>query len=182
MSRLNRAKRAQVIAALIGGASVNATVRMTGVTKRTVLNPFRDMARACAEYYQRHVRNLGVRRSQRDEIWAFIEAQKKNASPERKADGWGDPDPKYVSTPYVERQNLTMRMRMRRIRRLTNGYSKKPENHGHAVASHLMHNFCRVHKTLRVTPAMEAGIADHVWTIEELILRLLPASAIKEAA
>lgn len=82
----------------------------------------------------------------------------------------GDPDPKYVSTSFVERQNLTMRMSMRRFTRLTNGFSKKLENHGHAVALHYMHyNFCRVHKTLRVTPAMEAGIADHVWSLEELL-------------
>jgi IS1 family transposase len=85
----------------------------------------------------------------------------------------GDPDPKHVSTSFVERQNLTMRMSMRRFTRLTNGFSKKLENHGHAVALHYMHyNFCRVHKTLRVTPAMEAGLADHVWSIEELIALL----------
>ncbi len=82
----------------------------------------------------------------------------------------GDPDPRHVSTSFVERQNLTMRMGMRRFTRLTNGFSKKLENHGHAVALHYMHyNFCRVHKTLRVTPAMEAGLADHVWTLEELL-------------
>jgi IS1 family transposase len=81
----------------------------------------------------------------------------------------GDPDPKHVSTSFVERQNLTMRMSMRRFTRLTNGFSKKLENHGHAVAIHYMHyNFCRIHKTLRVTPAMEAGLTDHVWTVEEL--------------
>jgi IS1 family transposase len=82
----------------------------------------------------------------------------------------GNPDPKHVSTSYVERQNLTMRMHMRRFTRLTNGFSKKVENHAHMVALHFMYyNFCRVHKTLRVTPAMEAGLADHVWTLEELI-------------
>jgi IS1 family transposase len=82
----------------------------------------------------------------------------------------GYPDPAHVSTSFVERQNLTMRMSMRRFTRLTNGFSKKIENHGHAVALHFMHyNFVRVHKTLRVTPAMEAGLADHVWTMEELV-------------
>jgi hypothetical protein len=86
----------------------------------------------------------------------------------------GDPDPKHVSTSYVERQNLTMRMSMRRFTRLTNGFSKKIENHGYAVALHFMHyNFCRIHKTLRITPAMQAGLTDHVWTIEELC-NLLP--------
>jgi hypothetical protein len=81
----------------------------------------------------------------------------------------GDPDPKHVSTSYVERQNLTMRMSMRRFTRLTNGFSKKLENHAYAVAIHfLYYNFARVHKTLRVTPAMEAGLSNHVWTLEEI--------------
>jgi hypothetical protein len=82
----------------------------------------------------------------------------------------GDPDPAHISTSFVERQNLTMRMSMRRFTRLTNAFSKKVENHAHNVALHFMHyNFCRVHQTLRVTPAMEAGLTDHVWEIEELV-------------
>lgn len=77
---------------------------------------------------------------------------------------------KYVSTSYVERQNLTMRMSMRRFTRLTNGFSKKVENHAFHVAFHYMHyNFCRIHKTLRVTPAMKAGVTDHVWEIGDII-------------
>ena len=82
----------------------------------------------------------------------------------------GVPDPAHVSTSYVERQNLTMRMSMRRFTRLTNAFSKKIENHAAAISLYFMYyNFCRVHQTLRVTPAMEAGIADHVWTVEELV-------------
>jgi IS1 family transposase len=82
----------------------------------------------------------------------------------------GYPDPAHVSTSYVERQNLTMRMQMRRFTRLTNAFSKKIENHTASVAIHLMHyNYCRVHQTLRVTPAMEAGISSHVWEISELL-------------
>jgi len=82
----------------------------------------------------------------------------------------GTPDPKHISTSYIERQNLTMRMTMRRFTRLTNAFSKKVENHAYAVALYTMHyNFCRIHKSLRVTPAMEAGITDHVWTIEEML-------------
>jgi hypothetical protein len=82
----------------------------------------------------------------------------------------GNPDPDYISTSFIERQNLTMRMGMRRFTRLTNWFSKKLENHGHAVAHHYMHyNFIRIHKTLRVTPAMQAGITDHVWSFEELL-------------
>jgi IS1 family transposase len=86
----------------------------------------------------------------------------------------GNPDPEHISTSYVERQNLTMRMGMRRFTRLTNAFSKKVENHAYQVALHFMfYNFARIHTTLRVTPAMEAGVSDHVWSIEE-IADLLP--------
>jgi IS1 family transposase len=269
VNRLIIAKRVQVLSALVEGVSINATCRMSGVAKHTVLNLLRDLGCAAAEYHHRNVRGLRVCRLQCDEIWAFVGAKQKNASAEKKAEGWGDawtwtaidadtklcvsylvggrttgwatdfmldcrerivgqpqittdahkpylkaveeafggdadyamlhkvygassepetryspatcigcdmkvvsgdPDPDHVSTSYVERQNLTMRMSMRRFTRLTNGFSKKLENHGHAVALHFMHyNFVRVHKTLRVTPAMEAGIADHVWSMEELV-------------
>ncbi len=82
----------------------------------------------------------------------------------------GSPDPKHISTSYVERQNLTMRMSMRRFTRLTNAFSKKVENHAAAVALYFMwYNFGRVHQTLRVTPAMEAGITGHVWSVEEIV-------------
>jgi IS1 family transposase len=269
MNRLSTEKRVQVVAALVEGNSINATVRMTGVAKHTVLNLLRDLGYACAEYHHQNVRALRVKRLQADEIWAFVGAKKKNASPEQRAEGWGDawtwvgidadtklvvsylvalrdkgcafdfiqdcadriigrpqittdalkaypdaieaafgadadyaqlhkiygapgedearryspstiigadmkvvsgnPDPKHVSTSFVERQNLTMRMHMRRFTRLTNGFSKKLENHAHAVALHFMYyNFCKVHKTLKVTPAMEAGLTDHVWSLKEL--------------
>jgi IS1 family transposase len=268
MNRLSTARRAQVIGALVEGNSINATCRMFGVGKHTVLRLLEDAGCACAAYHHSHVRGLRVRRLQCDEIWAFIGAKRKNVSVEKKADGWGDvwtwtaidadtklivtyyigdrdkdaayqfmvdcaeriirrpqittdalrhystaieeafgadvdyamlhklygaptpdesryspatcigcdmkvvsgdPDPAHVSTSYVERQNLTMRMSMRRFTRLTNGFSKKFENHAHQVALYFFHyNFCRVHKTLRVTPAMEAGLTDHIWTLEEL--------------
>jgi IS1 family transposase len=272
MNRLSVAKRTQILSALVEGVSINATCRMTGAAKHTVLDLLRDLGCAAAKYHHRNVRGLRVRRLQCDEIWAFVGAKQKNASPEKKTEGWGDawtwtaidadtklcvsylvggrttgwamdfmldcrerivgqpqittdahkpylkaveeafggdanyamlhkvfgastepehryspatcigcdmkvvsgdPDPDHVSTSYVERQNLTMRMSMRRFTRLTNAFSKKLENRGHAVALYFMHyNFCRVHKTLRVTPAMEAGLSDHVWTVEELIKRL----------
>jgi len=86
----------------------------------------------------------------------------------------GDPKPQGISTSHVERHNLTMRMSMRRFARLTNAFSKKLENHIAALALYFTYyNFCRVHQSLRVTPAMEAGIADHVWDIDE-ITALLP--------
>jgi IS1 family transposase len=269
MNRLPTEKRVQVVAALVEGSSINSIVRMTGVAKHTILNLLEDMGCVCAAYHHHNVRHLRVRRLQCDEIWAFVGAKQKNASPEKKNQGWGDawtwtaidadtklcvsylvggrttgwatdfmldcrerivgnpqittdahkpylkaveeafggdadyamphkiygasnepetryspatcigcdmktvsgdPDPAHVSTSYVERQNLTMRMSMRRFTRLTNGFSKKLENHGHAVALHFMHyNFVRVHKTLRVTPAMEAGLTDHIWSMEELV-------------
>jgi IS1 family transposase len=81
----------------------------------------------------------------------------------------GKPAKESISTSYVERQNLTMRMGMRRFTRLTNGFSKKVQNLEYAVALHFMYyNFCRIHQTLRVTPAMEAGVPDHVWNLEEI--------------
>jgi IS1 family transposase len=273
MNILALGKRIQVIAALVEGTSVNATCRMTGVAKHTVLKLLRDLGCAAAGYHNSHVRNLCVRRIQCDEIWAFVYAKQKNVTLEQMQQGagdvwtWtaidadtklivsyalgdrgadtakefmqdvasrlstriqlttdghrvyadavedafgadidyamlvkiygasndspesryspatcigcrtgvlnGDPDPDYISTSFVERSNLSMRMGMRRFTRLTNGFSKKLENHGHMVALYFMHyNFCRVHKTLRVTPAMEAGLTDHVWEIEELIHRL----------
>ena len=274
MNCLDSQTRAQIVRCLIEGCSIRATCRMTGAAKNTVTKLLADIGEVCAEYHDKHVRNLKVRRMQADEIWCFVGCKKKNASPAQKAEGWGDvwtwvgldadtklvigylvggrdggwardfmedcagrirnrvqlttdahrayleavegafgadidyamlhklfgapsddeqrryspakcigsdmktvigdPDPAHVSTSYVERQNLTMRMSMRRFTRLTNGFSKKVENHAHAVALHYMHyNFCRVHQTLRVTPAMEAGIADHVWTVEDLVA-LLP--------
>jgi IS1 family transposase len=273
MNRLATDKRAAVIAALVEGTSINATCRMTGVAKHTVLKLLKDLGCAAAAYHNEHVRNLRVSRLQCDEIWAFVGAKMKNTSAEKIEQGWGDvwtwtaidadtklivsymlgqrgadtaqqfmqdvasrlstriqlttdghrvyadavegafgadidyamlvkiygasndspesryspatcigcrtgvlagaPDPKHISTSFVERQNLSMRMGMRRFTRLTNGFSKKLENHGHAVALYFMHyNFCRVHKTLRVTPAMEAGLTDHVWELEELIALL----------
>jgi len=273
MNRLNTAKRTQVIAALIEGNSINATCRMLGVGKHTVLRLLEDAGCACAAYHEANVRNLRVNRAQCDEVWSFIYAKQKNVTEEQMAEGAGDcwtwtaidadskliisymlgdrgastaqafmqdvasrisnriqlttdghrvyaeavenafgseidyamlvkiygasndgesryspatcigcrtgvlagnPDPKYISTSYVERQNLSMRMGMRRFTRLTNGFSKKFENHAHQIALYFFHyNFCRVHTTLRVTPAMEAGLTDHVWMLAELC-SLLP--------
>ena len=87
-----------------------------------------------------------------------------------------------ISTSFVERQNLTMRMNMRRFTRLTNAFSKKVENHAAAVALHYMYyNFCRVHQTLRVPPVMEARVTDHVWNLEEVV-GLLDTEAKRAAA
>jgi len=83
----------------------------------------------------------------------------------------GDPDPKHVSTSYVERHNLSMRMGMRRFTRLTNGFSKKVQNHEAMVAIYAVHyKFARIHKTLRITPSMAAGLSDYVWNLEEIVM------------
>jgi len=82
----------------------------------------------------------------------------------------GNPDPKYVSTSFAERQNLTLRMSSRRFTRLTNAFSKKLENHALSVALHYMHyNFCRIHKTLRMTPGMAAGVTDRLWEVDDIV-------------
>jgi len=270
MNRLSQEQRVQVIAALVEGNSIRATVRMIGVAKNTVIKLLAEIGQACAEYQDRVFRNLPCKRIQCDEIWSFRYAKQKNVPADKQGqfgygDVWtwtalcadtklvpswvvgtrdagtafefihdlagrlknrvqlttdglrvyldavesafgseidyamlvkmygadpeaetrysppecigmqiarigGNPDPKYISMSFVERQNLTMRMGMRRFTRLTNGFSKRVENLQHAIALHFMHyNFCRIHQTLRVTPAMEAGIADHVWTIQEII-------------
>ena len=266
-------QRVQVVRTLVEGNSIRATVRMTGVAKNTIVKLLADLGTACADYHDRHVRNVQSARVQCDEIWSFcyckaanipqrlngqygvgdvwtwtaIDADSKlcvtwlvgsreietgrafiedlasrlanriqlttdghqvypktilrsfgndvdysmlvkTYASERAARGEspkyspavctgckktvmsGDPDPDHISTSFVERQNLTMRMSMRRFTRLTNAFSKKLANLMHAVALHFMHyNFCRVHQTLRVTPAMAAGLSDHVWDIEELV-------------
>jgi IS1 family transposase len=108
-------------------------------------------------------------------IYAVIDAGPGRYSPPRVAETvstviQGEPDPDHVSTSYVERQNLTMRMAMRRFTRLTNAFSKKLANLKAALALHFSHyNFMRVHRTLGVTPAMEAGITDHIWTWRDLL-------------
>jgi IS1 family transposase len=268
MNRLSQADRTRVISALVEGCGINATCRMTGISKPTVLKLLSDLGRVCYAYHDQHVRGLKSKRVQCDEIWSFVGAKMKNTSEEKMAQGWGDvwtwtaldadtklmvsylvgqrgpkwanafmedvasridsrvqittdghrayaeavegafgmdvdyamliklygndsfdtkyspgecmgtqtaimqgsPDPKHISTSFVERQNLTMRMSMRRFTRLTNAHSKKLENHEAAIALHYMHyNYCRIHSTIRVTPAMEAGLANHVWSIEDLV-------------
>jgi len=270
MNRLSTADRVRVVAALVEGNSIRATVRMTGVAKNTIAKLLAELGRACADYHEQHVRNVKAARIQCDEIWSFVGMKDKNVPQSRKGEAgvgsvwtWtaldadsklivsyllgdrdvgtatdfmndvagrlanrvqlttdghrsyldavdaafvgdvdyaqlvkiygaerpgearyspavctgakptpiiGQPEKKHISTSYVERQNLTMRMGMRRFTRLTNAFSKKIENHFYAVALHFMYyNFCRIHQTLRVTPAMQAGLSDHVWEIEELI-------------
>lgn len=268
MKKLSIEQRTKILACLVEGTSLRATARMTGAAFNTVLKFVADVGAFCSDYQDRVFRNLKCRRVQVDEIWSFVGAKQKNATPEQKADGWGDawtfvaidadtklvpcwmvgprsaaaayhfmcdlrdrvsnrmqlttdgyrpymmavteafgtdidfaqlqkiygdvpadavryspakcmgtrtavisgtPDASHISTSYVERQNLTMRMSMRRFTRLTNGHSKKLENHEHALALFYMHyNFCRIHSTLRVTPAMASGVASRVWELSDI--------------
>lgn len=271
MNKLTNAERAQVLRCLVDGASIRATVRITGIAKNTVVKLLADIGCACSDFQDTTMRNLTCKRIQVDEIWSFCGMKDKNVPDEKRGTlGWGDcwtwtaidadtklvpsflvghrdgfwgtefmkdlasrlsnrvqltsdghraylqavgeafgkdidysmlvklygpeqggvgryspaacvgckrkrmigkPDAKHVSTSYVERANLTMRMNMRRFTRLTNAFSKKIDNLRHAVALHFMHyNFCRVHLSLNgQTPAMAAGIADHAWTLEEVV-------------
>jgi IS1 family transposase len=271
MNQLSSEKRAQIVAALVEGNSIRATVRMTGASKNTIAKLLIELGAACSDYLNKTLVDLPCKRIQCDEIWSFVGCKEKNVTIEKiERDGmvgdvwtwvamdadsklicsWmvgdrsaktavpfmqdlssrlssrvqlttdghrvylnavdyafgtnidyamlvklygesaesdkryspatcigckregisGSPDPKHISTSYVERQNLTMRMQIRRFTRLTNAFSKKIEAHMASIAIHYMHyNFCRIHQTLRITPAMQAGIADHVWSIQELI-------------
>ena len=269
MNKLSGEKRTQVVTALVEGCSINATSRMTGVAKNTILKLLAQVGIACADFQDRVLRNLTCKRIQCDEIWQFCYAKEKNVYAEKKGQfGYGDvwtwvaidadtklvpsfmlgnrdsrtarifiddlasrlatrvqltsdglrvyleavegafgseidyamlvktyestqeetryspavctscerkpvmghPDPKHISTSYVERQNLSMRMSMRRFTRLTNAHSKKIENMAYAVALYYMYyNFARIHETLRCTPAMEAGVSDYVWSIQEIV-------------
>jgi IS1 family transposase len=274
MNRLDKAKQAQVVAALIEGNSVRATVRITGVSKNTIAKLLVELGAACSKYMSEKLVNLNCQRIQCDEIWSFIGAKQKNVTPRLAAanphagDIWtwigmdadtklivswmvggrdshtarvfvedlkgrlanrvqlttdglkhyfhavaesfndeidyamlikiygstvnesgvnvkyspveclgtqkkpriGHPDPEHISTSYIERQNLTMRMQIRRFTRLTNAFSKKIENHIASIAIHYMHyNFVRIHQSLRVTPAMAAGVTNRLWSIQDLI-------------
>ena len=269
INRLTPAKRKAVVACLVEGNSIRATVRMTGVAKNTIVKLLTDLGEACSNYQDAHLRNLKAKRVQCDEIWSFIFAKKKNVTEEMleqhpdagdvwawtaldadsklilsyrvgsrdgrtayefmsdvaarvngliqlSTDGFnhylvavegafgmdvdyamvhkiyaagsdgrhspaecigcnkieisGSPDMRHASTSHVERQNLSMRMSMRRFTRLTNAFSRKIENHAAMVSLYFMYyNFGRVHQSLRVTPAMQAGVSDHVWGIEEIV-------------
>ncbi len=269
MNRLSLTKRAQILSALVEGTAINAIVRMTGVSKVTILKLLKDVGEACLEFENKALRNLPCKRIECDEIWSFCYAKEKNVPYEKQGqfgfgDVWtwtaldaetkllcswmvgdrsavtarafmqdlaarlanrvqlttdghrayleavesafgvdvdyamlvklygndretearyspaecigcrtveitGSPEPEHISTSHVERHNLTIRMHMRRFTRLTNAHSKKIENHQHAFALHaVFYNFAKVNQAIRVTPAMEAGISDHIWTMEEV--------------
>ncbi|HTR46089.1 MAG TPA: IS1 family transposase [Verrucomicrobiae bacterium] len=272
MNKLTHDKRVHVVNCLIEGCSIRATVRMTGVAKKTVMRFLVEIGQVCADHQDRVFRNLFCRRIQLDELWGFNYCKAKNVTTEiaAKVPGAGDvwlwvaidaetklvpcwrlgdrdsatasefvhdlaarlsnrvqltsdghrvyldavesafgseidyamlvkmygtdredtesryspaecigckeiriigrPDPKHISTSYVERQNWSVRTAMRRYTRLSNGFSRKIENHAAAVAvNYFAYNFIKIHRTLRVSPAMAAGVTDHLWDASELV-------------
>lgn len=275
MNQLTTEKRTQVIAALVEGNSIRATVRITGVAKGTVLKLLKDIGAVCTAYQDKAFKNLPCKRIQCDEIWSFCYAKEKNVPKKKQGkfgfgDVWtwtalcadtklvpswyignrdlkcatlfmkdlasrfankvqlttdghnayldaveqafgteidyamlikiygfekgkpaevrysqgvcigadekkinGKPESRHVSTSFVERNNLTMRMSMRRFTRLTNAFSKKVGNLACAVALHFMYyNFCRIHQSLRITPAMAAKVTDKLWDIDDIVALL----------
>jgi IS1 family transposase len=272
MNKLSVEEKVRIVACLVEGNSLRATVRMTCIHRTTIQNLLVELGKACSEYQDKIMRGLNCKRVQCDEIWSFVGSKEKNTRAEKKVKGNGDcwtwlamcpdtklvpcwfvgdrsagsayhfmhdlaerltsrvqlttdghaaylsavesafgsdidyamlikiygnsnegkgaevryspaqcmgarktvicgkPEKKHVSTSMIERQNLTMRMGMRRFTRLTNAFSKKLENHEASIALHYMfYNFARIHQSLRVTPAMEAKITDHVWTLNEIV-------------
>jgi IS1 family transposase len=271
MRRLKSETRAQVINCLIEGCSIRATVRMTGVAKKTVMRLLLEVGTVCAEYQDKVFRDLKCKRLQLDEMWSWIYCKEKNRTEEiakknpAAGDVWlwtavdadsklvpawmlgnrdgrtarrfvadlasrlshrvqittdshrpylqavedafggdvdyamlhkvygfpmehetryspatcigceqkrisGDPDIEHVSTSFVERQNWTVRTNMRRYTRLSNGFSRKIENHAAAVAlNYFSYNFIKIHRTLRVSPAMAAGVTDRLWDVSDLV-------------
>jgi len=285
MNKLTREQRTQAVNCLIEGCSIRATVRMTGVAKKTVMRLLREVGEVCESYQDRVLRNLPCRRIQLDELWGFNYCKAKNVTPDiaEKIPGAGDvwlwvaidaetklvpcwrlgdrnagtafafvhdlarrlknrvqltsdghrvylnavesafgsevdyamlvkmygtdpkesetryspaeciginlavisgnPDPKHISTSYVERQNWSVRTAMRRYTRLSNGFSRKIENHAAAVAlNYFAYNFIKIHRTLRVSPAMAAGVTDHLWDAGELVSLLEAEERAERAA
>jgi IS1 family transposase len=272
MNRLSSETRAKVISCLIEGCSIRATVRVTGVAKKTVMRLLIEVGEVCSDYQDHTFRNLRCKRLQLDEMWSWIYCKEKNRTEAiaRKnpdaGDVWlwtaidadsklvpswrlgqrdlatatdfvndlagrvkgkvqittdalktyltviedafggdcdyamlhkiygaptdeerhryspgccigcdmktisGTPDPKHVSTSFVERHNWTVRTNMRRYTRLSNGFSRKLENHAAATAlNYFAYNFIKIHRTLRTSPAMAAGVTDRLWSVEDLV-------------
>ena len=158
------------------GDSIRSTVRMTGVARKNRVQLTTDQHRAYLTAVEDAFAEVDY--AQLHKLYTpAMETEGRYSPPKcigcREKVLRGRPDPDHISTSYVERQNLTMRMSMRRFTRLTNAFSKKLQNHTAAIALYFMYyNFGRIHQTLRVTPAMEAGVANHVWSVEEIVTLL----------
>lgn len=281
MNRLSNHDRCRMLACLVEGNSIRATVRITGIAKKTVSRFVVELGAACERFADKAFQNLPCVNIQCDEIWSFTYAKEKNVPAHLRGTGAGDtwtwvaidrdtklipawfigdrtaqsayrlmrnlsprlanrvqlstdghraylvavqaaflhtpidygmlvkiygdntaegryspgvvtgtereavmgnPNMAAICTSHAERQNLTMRMQMRRFTRLTNGFSKKLENHRLACAIHFVHyNFARIHQSLRITPAMAAGLSDHVWEPSEMVGLLVSAETVLTA-
>jgi hypothetical protein len=199
MNVLERSKQIEVIAALCDGLGIRATARITGVNRETVGTLALRVGRGCAELHDRMMNGLHVSRLELDELWAYVGRRRRQherpipGDPRetysvthlavKEASRRYSPAaliaverdvvsgiPAEISTSYVERSHLTLRMSSKRFARLSNSFSKRIENHCAAVSLHVaFYNLCRTHEALRTTPAGALGIADRVWTIGELI-------------
>jgi IS1 family transposase len=190
MNILSRDRQIQIIGCLTEGMSIRATERMTGIHRDTIMRLGAKVGRGCAELHDRMMVGLRVGRIECDELWAYVAKKQKHL---KRTDGPEKGD-QYTfvalrsssraiiayrtgkrdmhSTSYVERSNLSIRMANRRFTRLTNGFSKTLANHAAAVSLYVAHyNLCRVHETLRSTPAVAIGITDHAWSLGEMIWR-----------
>lgn len=274
MNKLSIQDRVAILNCLSEGMGVNATARVTGKSKNTVLKLLADVGTACALYQDRVMNDLHCERIECDEIWSFVGAKQKNVRKDKEShaefgdcytftaidpvsklmpcwlvgqrtaqctedfmndlaprlanrvqlttDGWrpyllavdmafggrvdyavlnktyapgspaveakrrysppafvkaskeivnGNPEKEFISTSMVERSNLSLRMGNRRFTRLTNSFSKKLENHMHAVSFYFMvYNFVKIHKSIKTTPAMEAGVTDFLWSMEDIVV------------
>jgi transposase-like protein/IS1 family transposase len=169
-----------VLAYHLGRRNVRDTVAFTEKLHEATSGRFQLTTDGFAAYPDAVAYSLGTRVDFAQLVKVYAPSTEGNSSERRYSPAvvthaiptprWGQPDPERICTSHVERQNLTMRMMMRRLTRLTNAFSKKWENLQAALALHFAYyNFCRIHKTLRCTPAMEAGITGHVWELKELL-------------
>jgi hypothetical protein len=173
---------------LVEGSSM-AISRLTGVCKEAIMKLVCDLSQACAKHHDSGVRGISAQRVWCDEVWSFCYAKEKNVPENKNGSGAGsvwtwiaiDADSKLILSYLCGGRDAEWATQVRRFTCLTNAFSKKFENHCHMVAIyHAYYNFCRVHQTLRVTPAMEAELTNHVWSLEDLV-GLLDAAESKGA-
>ncbi|MCI0429910.1 MAG: helix-turn-helix domain-containing protein [Rhodospirillales bacterium] len=199
MNKLPAEKRAQILGMMVEGMSIRSITRLTGVSKNTVAKLLRDAGCACAAYQDRTLRNLPCKRLQLDEIWSFVYAKQKNVATAKRQDlAYGDvwtwtalcADTKLVPSWLVggrdadyanafvadlasrlaHRVQLTSDGHKPYLQAVEDAFSKKVENHMHALAIYFMHyNFVRIHQTTRITPAMAAGVSQTLWSLADIV-------------
>ena len=177
MNILPRDKQIAVISALTEGCSIRATERLTGIHRDTIMRLGVRVGDGCAALHDAMMQFVQVNRLELDELWSYVGKKQRKVKPTDPADLGDqyvfigiDATRKAIISYLVGKRNFSVRMASRRFTRLTNGFSKKLENHVAAVSLYVAHfNLCRVHEALRITPAMAIGITDHIWTIGELI-------------